>query len=310
MNDTDPIENPLTYRELNFARQKPDFNPSSEKVQAMIALLDWNFSNPILKKSSAEGALVEYLEQERGQKENILPIVDYHKTVPVLDALLMVEWNIDRGGEKVVFNYIKDNISLFGPRVEVLLNGWLDGPDIRVSEAKHFAQSANSVWFQMLEMIELIARGKPDNCNIVLLRILDDERVPHWFKGPAARALGKLKEKNAVEKIIELMGHCDSISTLSYFIEALKDLRATEALPHLYNLRSVLNQLIDEDFKLIGNWYGSKEGVAEALAGLVPNQDQEKLLNAALEDIVPTRHLKNLRKDLDNAVAILEKSVS
>ena len=307
MNDTDPIDKPLNYRELNFARQKPDFNPSSDKMQAMIALLDWDLSNPILKKSSAEEALVDYLKQER-QKENILPVVDYHKTDSVLDALLMVDWNIDRAGEKVVSNYINDNISLFGPRIEVLLNGWLDGPDIRVSEAGNFARSANSVWFQMLEMMELIARGKPDNCNIVLLRILDDERVPHWFKGPVARALGKLKEKNAAEKIVELMGHCDSITTLSNFVEALKDLRAIEALPDLYKLRSVLDQLIDEDFKLIGNWHESKEEVAEALARLVPNQDREKLLNAALKDIVPTRHLKNLRKDLDNALAILEKS--
>jgi hypothetical protein len=307
MNDSKSKEGCLTYRELIFASQKPDFRPKTEKTQSMLALLNWDFSNPVLKEPPAEQALVEYLEQER-QKENILPVVEYHKTENVLDALLMVDWNIDRDGEKVVFDYFRDNISLFGPRIEVLLNNWLDGPDKLITDAKDFKRIAGSVWFQMLEMVNVVARGKPGNCNKVLLRILNDERVPIWFKGWTARALGKLKEKSADEKIIALISFWDSINTLSRFIEAIKDLRAIKALPRLYNLSSNLNQLIDNDFNLVGDWHESKEGIAAALETLIPNQDREKLSDAVLDRINPAREMKKLKKDTEYAVSILEKA--
>jgi len=307
MNDASSTEGSLTYRELIFASQKPDFNPRNEKVRSMLALLNWDFSNPILKEPIAEQALVEYLEQER-QKENILPVVEYHQTDKVLDALLMVDWNIDRDGEKVVFDYFGGNISIFGPRIEVLLNNWLDGPDLRVTEAKDLTRFANSVWFQMLEMVHVVARGKPGNCNKVLLRILNDERVPIWFKGWTAQAIGKLKEKSADEPILALISFWDSTNTLSLFIVALKDLRSVKALPLLYNLRSNLNQLIDSDFTLVGDWHESKEGIAAALETLIPNQARAKLPDSVLEGINLARELKKIRKVTENAVSILEKA--
>ncbi len=304
MNNTN--ENLLTYRDLLFAKQDSNFKPESLKIQSMLALLNWDFSNPVLMEPVAEKALVEFLEQER-QKENILPVVDLHQTEAVLDALLMADWNIDRKGEKVVLDYYKDNISLFGPRIEILLNGWLDGPDQQVIQAKEFVRFANSVWFQMLEMVNVIARAKPDNCNKVLLRILNDDRVPVWFKGEAARALGKVKEKRAEDEIIELAGFWDYANTLSNFIEALKDLRSIKAIPLLSNLLSNLNQLIDEDFKLVGEWYKSKEGVAAALGNLIPNKDREPFSDATIESFTATTEMKKLRKNTEYAIAILGK---